>query len=48
LRSRAMQEAPALPAARANTPESASNKPYFSLSTHRTFATNESARFWVD
>ena len=48
LRSRAMKESPALQAERATTPESASNKPYFSLSTHRTFATNESARFWVD
>ncbi len=47
LRSRAMPASPVVfePPVR---PLSTSTKPYFSLSTHRTFGTKESARLWVD
>jgi len=48
LRSRAMQANPADALARANSPESGPGRPYFSLSTHRTFGTNEGTRLWVD
>ena len=47
LRSRAMQARPVV-FEQPIQPRSTSTKPYFSLSTHRTFGTKESARLWVD
>src|SRR6266576_1418679 len=48
LRTRAKQTTPVIAIARANPSESDSARPYFSLSSHRTFGTNEGARLWVD
>src|SRR5262249_36590619 len=49
----AMLRSRAMPVTTGYTPtrtpsEASSDRPYFSLSTHRTFGTNESARLWVD
>src|SRR5438477_8862919 len=46
IRSRAIP-ASAAPAAEAETPTVASTKPYFSLTTNRTYSPNESARLWA-
>jgi uncharacterized protein YfaS (alpha-2-macroglobulin family) len=43
-----MPASPALVLERPPQAESLSTKPYFSLSTHRTFGTTESPRLWVD
>ena len=47
LRSRAMPVATGYTSNRTPS-EVSSDRPYFSLSTHRTFGTNESSRLWVD
>src|SRR5438874_10797006 len=46
IRSRAIP-ATAAPAAEAETPTVASTKPYFSLTTNKTYSPNESARLWA-
>lgn len=45
-RSRAMKVTPGYEPS--NRILSASSKPFFSLSTHRTYSTNENARIWID
>ena len=49
LRSRAKVKPPAEPEVEYSEPAPrASNKPFFSLSTHRTYGSKDSARLWVD
>jgi alpha-2-macroglobulin len=48
LRSRAMPAKPVFVVEAQPRTETAATKPYFSLSTHRTFGTKEGARLWID